>query len=52
LFPVLFGVIRDPKLGISLWNLFHVYHNKDLDKISVEQKIIYEWTKDKMESSK
>lgn len=49
LFPIVFGVIPDPAKRIALWNRFNDYHVERIADIPVEQRIIYEWTKEVIE---
>lgn len=49
LFPILFGVIIDPRLRNDLWDTFNAYHKNNYNNFDVEQKIIYKWTEEIME---
>ncbi len=49
LFPILFGVIIDPRLRNDLWDTFNTYHKSNYNNFDVEQKIIYKWTEEIME---
>lgn len=46
LFPILFGIITDKNRKIAIWNQFHQSHQNILEALPVEQRIIYEWTKE------
>ena len=49
LFPILWGAAEDEKRCQHLWERFHEYHGTILETIPVEQKIVYQWTREVME---
>jgi len=49
LFPLLFEMpVKNSAIKKQIWAQFHRHHGQTLDNLSIEQKIIYDWTAEKM----
>ncbi len=49
LFPLLFEMpIKNDAVKKHIWAQFHRYYNQELNNMSIEQKIVYDWTAEKM----
>jgi hypothetical protein len=50
LFPILYFTAQEKTRREHLWKFFHDFHGNKLDNIPVEQRIVYEWTKEVMDN--
>jgi len=50
LFPILYGLEPDSAQRKRLWEIFNRRHEEQLEQLPVEQKIVYDWTQEIMDS--